>query len=791
MQMNIRKYKLIVVIFFLLANLILLQNIEQCKAEPNPPTDFIANSYNHIQINLTWTLDSNNYTKIEWNTYESWARNDGFLLYFGDEDNIYEHAGLDPNTKYYYQAWSWNITSEWSITNSSYNATTEKNNPPMYESPNPSNGSTNQKLYLIWNVSISDSDADLFNWSIECSNGESNSLDGDTDGDKNLSLSDLIWSTNYIIWVNATDNYNWTRSWFNFTTRDKYIPDMPASFIAIADGRFEIDLNWSDDVKADSTRVEWSSVADGTWNFGDHSLLYNGSAQAASNSSLSPGTQRFYKAWSWNATDSVWGSATIVNATSDVHYPPNYSSPSPSNESIGQELMFIWSIFISDANGDLFNWTIECSNGNFSSGNDETNGVKTLIINNLSMNKSYTIWVNSSDNYNNLTKEWFIFNTKTLDPPLDFNAITYSKSQIDLSWIIGNYSDTTYIEWNLTSGPWIRGNGKELYNGSGNSTSHTGLNSGKTYYYSAWSWNSTEEHWSLSNSFDSAKTKSSGGSSGGGGGVPPPINNPPIANAGGPYIAYLNDVIYFDGSLSNDPDGDNISYLWDFGDGTKLLGIEPSHSYHQIKNFTIKLTVNDGELSNVNSTTVTILPNIEDNDDMDDDGYSNDMEESYGSDKLNSKDIPMDSDNDGIPDDDSNDGLFIGDDDDDNDGLTDIIEQTLGLNSKNPSDVKNIIGKDGYLLDTDNDSKPDTYYNLNNNVITPIEIDTKGIYQIDEDGDGAWNYKYDFAGGIIESIEESTDSNNEFPWILAISIIVITIIIVIFIFLKMGYIRYE
>ena len=89
-----------------------------------------------------------------------------------------------------------------------------------------------------------------------------------------------------------------------------------------------------------------------------------------------------------------------------------------------------------------------------------------------------------------------------------------------------------------------------------------------------------------------------------------PTNQPPVANAGGPYEGVEGSPVPFNGSGSSDPDKDPLTSDWDFGDPsdpTAGSGPTPSHTYVDDGVFKVALTVTDpaGE-TNVAATTVEI-----------------------------------------------------------------------------------------------------------------------------------------------------------------------------------------
>jgi PKD repeat protein len=90
------------------------------------------------------------------------------------------------------------------------------------------------------------------------------------------------------------------------------------------------------------------------------------------------------------------------------------------------------------------------------------------------------------------------------------------------------------------------------------------------------------------------------------------VNSPPQAVfVYGPASPSVGITVHFNASSSHDSDGDQLSFLWTFGDGSSATGPTPSHSYSQPGNFTVTLTATDSgtnpaALSNTKSESVTV-----------------------------------------------------------------------------------------------------------------------------------------------------------------------------------------
>ncbi len=84
-----------------------------------------------------------------------------------------------------------------------------------------------------------------------------------------------------------------------------------------------------------------------------------------------------------------------------------------------------------------------------------------------------------------------------------------------------------------------------------------------------------------------------------------PPNEAPTANAGAAQSGLEDVSIIFDASGSTDPDGDALTYVWDFGDGqtAQTMGTTISHTYLYGGTFDVTLTVHDGQGNQASDTT--------------------------------------------------------------------------------------------------------------------------------------------------------------------------------------------
>jgi hypothetical protein len=339
---------------------------------------------------------------------------------------------------------------------------------PSFGIPTPTNGSTNNPLSLTWSIPISDPNSDLFSWTIQCSNGQTNSGTIATNGNKTLTLSGLVYLTTYKIWVNATDpdgSGQYTRKWYTFTTKADQPPVFGSPNPANGSINNPLSFTWSipiDDPEGD--QFSWTiQCSNGQTNSGSGASNGTKSLDLSGLAYLTT-----YKVWV-NATDPD-GSGHYTRrwytfTTGDKNQPPFFGVPTPTNGSTNQPLNLTWSIPINDPNGDIFSWIIQCSNGQMINGASASNGTKSLALSGLGPSKTYKVWVNATDPTGSdlYTRRWYIFTTRANQPP---NTPTITGPAQGKIKMITDYNFTTtdpnsdevyfFIDWgDQTNSSWL------------------------------------------------------------------------------------------------------------------------------------------------------------------------------------------------------------------------------------------------------------------------------------------------------------------------------------------------
>jgi len=106
-------------------------------------------------------------------------------------------------------------------------------------------------------------------------------------------------------------------------------------------------------------------------------------------------------------------------------------------------------------------------------------------------NKTYKFTIDYYE-YGEYNDWWnFTYIPETFTYPTYFNASGNGNSAMNITWTENGNSSSTYIRYSTTTYPTTRSEGTFLTNTSNSSYNHTSLSEGTTYYYSAWSYNST------------------------------------------------------------------------------------------------------------------------------------------------------------------------------------------------------------------------------------------------------------------------------------------------------------
>jgi hypothetical protein len=429
----------------------------------------------------------------------------------------FDHEGLEPVVTYYYQAWSY--------TNWTYNPTihqwSDDNNTAGNQTFNSSVVTTNASTGVeetnatLHGYLVDDGGADCVVWfeygtteSYGTNTTNQSKTSGQEFSDEITSLSQgqlyhyRAISSTIVGLSNGTDEQLLTK------------PLAPTGLTTFAYNATQINLNWTTGVGANNTYIEYNTSS--TWDIGEGTLLYNGSATTFNHSGIDSGDHFYYQAWSYTEWNALHQYSDLYDSADEGTY-------------INSTVLVNATTGVEETNATLHGYLVLAGDGNATCGFrvGTTIGdysVQNLTVGSFNDGEEFSVGISSLTEgqiyfvqawahngvFFNVSPTYDAFLTKPL-VTTNLDAIAISATVVNLTWTKGTGANNTYIEFKNVSDVWTRGEGTMIYNGTGTWYNHEGLEPAGTYYYQAWSYtewsyNPTLHQWSDDNASDSVTT---------------------------------------------------------------------------------------------------------------------------------------------------------------------------------------------------------------------------------------------------------------------------------------------
>ena len=272
--------------------------------------------------------------------------------------------------------------------------------------------------------------------------------------------------------------------------------------------------------------ISWSTNATDSWVYYNSTCTDGTFSQRATFANASNTTYWFTV--QVNDTDGHWTNATYHFTTANYSWGnwsnwwkfsflggvPQISNVTPINGNVSVLPGSITlSALFNDSDGDNMNisWYWDDNSSLISSNLTVANGTYQQIISVVYQQiVNWSIHVNDSVNWNNIS---YSFTVIDLNPVTNLVVANYNSSSINLTWSKNSNVSNSYIRYKIDSTPSSLTDGTFTVNTTNTSYNHTNLNYGSHYYYSIWSYNSTNNVFSNSYTTGNGYTNPGGPSS--------------------------------------------------------------------------------------------------------------------------------------------------------------------------------------------------------------------------------------------------------------------------------------
>ncbi len=290
-------------------------------------------------------------------------------------------------------------------------------------------------------------------------------------------------------------------------------PEAPSGFSANTFSSSRIDLSWTKGAGAQNTMVRRSDIGyPGARDEGDE--VYFGTGNSCSDTGLSRATTYYYSAWSEVTGSQEWSATPAQDEATTYAELPTLSTDAATSV---EETAATLNGTVTDDGGEACEYRFEYDTDSGEPYANQTTWTGSKItdenfnedISSLSEGTKYYFRAQAKNSVGTSSGDEMNFLTKPSAPPTaSFSAVAAGFGQIDLSWTKGDGAQRTMIVRNKDHYPANRGDGIQVYFGTGTSYSDTGLSPATTYYYSAWSEVSGSQQWSDACAEAQARTRS-------------------------------------------------------------------------------------------------------------------------------------------------------------------------------------------------------------------------------------------------------------------------------------------
>jgi len=212
----------------------------------------------------------------------------------------------------------------------------------------------------------------------------------------------------YQLWTYNKTDHSYSSSFLSTNATTYYRPLPPTNFTSVSHNRTSIELMWNNTDEL-LTYIEYNTEP--SWNKTEGMILLNTSETTSFlHTNLSCNTTYYYQCWSYNSSVKKYSIPVSSFNTTLHNNPPIIHTPTPEHEKTISTLQIDWSVVIDDEDDDLLTWSIQCSNLQHQSNQQDSAGLKTIHLQDLSYDTTYQVTVTVMDAFDT-TEHQYMFHT--------------------------------------------------------------------------------------------------------------------------------------------------------------------------------------------------------------------------------------------------------------------------------------------------------------------------------------------------------------------------------------------